>query len=202
MPEFSYESRTINDKSALTEGWKPAFLLAISDEETPPQWQMAKQSPRMWRWHFSVWEVSTLIGRQAPEHQTAPSSKTFSPGGKFQPSKAYLWTKELLGRDIQSGERVSLDPLMPITCRVKIRRNNEYANIVDLERWPDGTAQLTPECRANLLLWWQQVQSGAREAAEPAPPAPQPAPAAGLQSWGTQHGHPAPAPVTPETKAW
>lgn len=215
-PEFSYEQRTVNDKSALSEGWKPAFLLAISEEDTPAQWQMAKQSPRMWRWHFSVWEVPTLIDRQSPEHQTAPSSKTFSPGGKYQPSKAYLWTKELLGRDIQPGERVSLDPLMPIPCRVKIRRKDDYANIVDLERWPEGTALLTDDCRANLLLWWQQVQAGAHSAPEDTPaPAPASAPpqpwmtqtppappSPGLQSWGTQHGQPAPAPVTTGRTAW
>lgn len=204
MPEFSYEPRTVNDKSALSEGWKPAFLLAITDEETPAKWQMAEKSPRMWRWHFAVWEVPTLIDRQGPEHQTAPSSKTFSPGGKYQPSKAYVWTCELLGRQIQPGERVSLDPLLPVPCRVKIRRKDEYANIVDLEKWPEGQALLTADVRANLLTWWQQVQAGvqATPPATEAPPQPQQAPPAGLTSWGTQHGAPAPHPVASGAKGW
>lgn len=197
MPEFSYEPRTVNDKSALTEGWKPAFLYAIVDEETPAQWKMAEQSPRMWRWQFCVWEVQTLIGKQAPERQSAPTSQKFSPGGKFQPSKAFVWTCELLGRQIQPGERVNLDGLLPLPCRVKIRRNGEYANVVDLEKWPDGAQALTPEFKAQLQAFLAETftpETQPQPQPPYQPPAPTPAaPAPGMQSWNN------PAPAQPAT---
>src|SRR5262245_31851053 len=130
MPEMGYETRSFNDRSALSNGWHPAYLLAIEDEATPQGWKMFAQSPRMWRWHYAVWEVPGLIGRQAPEHQSAPSSQKFAPRGKNgnPASKAYTWTCALIGHVIMPGERVNLDALMPIPCRVKIERNNDYAN--------------------------------------------------------------------------
>jgi hypothetical protein len=170
-PEMGYETKSVNDKSTLSEGWHPAFLLAITDEETPAAWKMAEQSPRMWRWHFAVWETPQTM-QQTPERQSAPTSQKFSPGGKFQPSKAYVWTCELLGRQIQPGERVNLDPSLPLPCRVKVRRNNEYANIIDLEKWPEGQAYLNEGMRASLKsLMEDQAQP------EPwaQPPASQPA---------------------------
>jgi hypothetical protein len=203
MPTFtSTPPGSGTGRSTLSEGWHPGFLLAITDEVTPRTWKMVEKSPRFWRWHFAVWEVPTLIGRQDPEHQSAPSSQTFSPGGQYQASKAYVWTCELLGRQVQPGESVDLDPLMPLPCRIKIRRNGEYANIVDLEKWPDGGPFLTPEIRAQLTAvmttppasdppplpetqqrWAQQTQ------------APQP----GMQTWGQA---PQAAPSAPTRPAW
>ena len=140
MPQMSYTPKSTNDKSNLTDGWHPAYLLAITDEPTPPTWTMFPKSPRMYRWCFAIWErPEHLTALEEPERQTAPSSQAFSPKrGQNAASKAYLWTKEFLGREIQPGEAVDLDPLLPLPCRVKVARNGEYANIVDLERWPDG----------------------------------------------------------------
>lgn len=135
MPSMSYTPKSINDKSQLTDGWHPAFLLAITDEPTPEGWQMAKTSPRMWRWTFAVWASPDVIDTVAPERQSAPSSQSFTPKGKNPASKAYSWTRELLGRDILPGEVIDLDPFLPLSCRVKVARNGEYANIVDLEAW-------------------------------------------------------------------
>lgn len=175
MPDFSYQPKTTNDKSQLTPGWHPAFLMAIADEETPPDWQMAKQSPRLWRWQFAVWESPASM-RDAPEMQSTPTSQKFSPGGKYQASKAYVFTRKLLNRQIEAGEHVSLDPLMPLPCQVLISRTDkngapiEYANITDLQAWPDGAAALTAEVRTNLASWLQAKQ------AAPTPPAPAPVP--------------------------
>ena len=99
MPEMTYTPQSANDKSSLTAGWHPAFLMEITDEPTPETWKMYAQSPRMWRWIFLVWEVPTLIPNQRPERQSAPSSQKFNPANtKARASKAYLWTSELLGR--------------------------------------------------------------------------------------------------------
>jgi hypothetical protein len=207
MPEMGYEPLSTNDKSVLTEGWHPAYLLAITDEVTPQGWKMAEQSPRMWRWHFAVWEVPTLIDRQAPEHQTAPSSQKFTPKGKQRASKAYAWTVALLQRQVQPGERVNLDPLMPLPCRVKVERNNDYANIVDLEAWPEGTQYLTEAVKQGL----HNVLHGTASPSMPSPspsqqtvtPAPTQVPAQpqpGMQSWGNPA--PTPQPATTGTPRW
>jgi hypothetical protein len=188
----------MNDRSALTDGWHPAYLLAITDEPTPETWQMYQQSPRLWRWHFAVWEIPTLIGRQAPEHQSAPSSQKFTPKGRQQASKAYAWTAALLGRQIPPGERVNLDPLMPLACRVKVSRKDDYANIVDLEAYPDGAALLTPEIRAMLAQMSRLDEPDTPPPAQtpaPTPPTPSPAPQPGMQAWGS-------APAQPPASPW
>jgi hypothetical protein len=147
---MSYEPRSYNDKSVLSDGWHPAFLLAITDEPTPEGWKMFAQSPRLWRWHFAVWSTPDAIATQAPEHQSAPSSQKFTPQGRQPASKAYEWTCYLLARQIAPGERVNLDPLLPLPCRVKVVRKDEYANIKDLEAWPEGASYLTTALRASL----------------------------------------------------
>jgi len=193
MPEMTFTPQSLNDKSSLTDGWHPAFLMAITDEATPDTWKMYEQSPRLWRWAFLVWEVPTLIPHQKPERQTAPTSQKFSPGGKFQPSKAYVWTCELLGHQIQPGERVNLDPLMPLPCRVKVRRKDDYANIIDVERWEDGRQYLTPELLPLLTQAFSQPATAPQQpyqgppsngtpAAPARPPAPQTPPA--QSTWG------------------
>ena len=163
---------------------------------------------------MAVWESPDRIGQAIPEHQSAPSSQKFSPGGRYQAAKAYVWTCELLGRRIQAGERVSLDALMPLPCRVKITRRDklgnqqEYANITDLEKWPDGAARLTPDVRQNLLLWWAQIQNGAVQVAPtassiPTPMAPPAVPPVqpGMQSWAQPVGTPATSATQAPAKA-
>ena len=186
MPEMGYDVRSTNDKSNLVDGWCPAFLLQITDEATPETWKMYQNSPRMWRWHVAVWPVLQAIGTQAPERQSAPSSQKFTPKGTQRASKAYTWTCELLGRQVQPGERVNLDPLLPLPCRVKIERNGEYANLVDMEKWPDGQQYLTPEFKAQLAAF---LSSPPPPQAPPAAPAPQPV-------------QPAAAPVAPAMASW
>jgi hypothetical protein len=201
--------------SALSEGWHPGFLIHISEEPTPPDWQMFKQSPMMWRWHLVLWEVPTLIDKQAPEHQSGLTSAKFSPKGKFQASKAYLWTKQLLGRDTPPGQSVNWDTLYPVPCRVKVERTpgKDFIKILDVEAWPEGQpftvsmAEPLRLARAEAMATPPPVippletQNGATPPQAPAAPQP---PAAGMQSWGTQHGAPAPQPVAPAsgTKGW
>jgi hypothetical protein len=205
---FGYDPLSTNDRSQLTEGWHPAFLVQVTEEDTPTTWQMYAKSPRRWVFHFAIWEATQHIGRQAPEHQSASTSKTFSPGGKYQPSKAYVWTCELLDRRIPPGERIDPNDFVPLPCRLKILRHDkdgnpmEYANIKDLEKWPDGKQFLTPDLHQNLHVWMQQKLAGpAPTTASPAtppvqtapqsPPAPlsQPAP-----SWAAQPATAAPVP--------
>jgi hypothetical protein len=189
MPEFTYEPRSTNDKSTLSAGWHPAFLLAITDEPKPPTWRNVETHPRIWRWHFAVWESATLIGRQAPEHQTAASEQKFSPGSKnYPPSKAWIWTGELLDHEIHPGERIDLDALArqnPIPCRIKIERAGDYANIKDLEHarksWTDAAQYLTADVRAAVAQLLELANGQQAPAAPPQPPQPQP----GMQSWGS-----------------
>jgi hypothetical protein len=150
MPVFTNTPKSLNDKSALTDGWHPAFLLSIQEEATPDTWKMYAKSPRMYRWRFAVWSSPDRIPLDQPERQSAPSSMAFSPKGKNPASKAYQWTTELLGRQILPGEAVDLDPLLPLPCRVKVERNGEYANIILLEGWKEGAALLTDELRQGL----------------------------------------------------
>jgi hypothetical protein len=179
-----------------------------------------------------VWEHPTLIASQAPEHQSGLTSAKFSPKGRYQASKAYLWTKQLLGRDIPPGQSVNWDTLYPVPCRVKVERTpgKDFIKILDVEAWPDGqplTVQMAEPLRLarEFALFTPPpvippLDVPAAPPAAPAPhtppahagqpwmsaqpPAPQPPPAAGMQSWGTQHGQPAPQPVAPASgaKGW
>jgi hypothetical protein len=203
MPNFSYQPPSINDPSQLSEGWHPAYLLAITDEATPEQWAMYQASPRLWRWWFAVWEHPSVL-HTTPECQTSPTSQKFSPGGKYQPSKAYLWTCKLLNRSFNAGESVNLDELMPMACKVWVKRTNsqgqpsEFANISELATWPEGAALLTPELRQKLSTWLamkrQESPPPSQTAATARPPASAPA------AWPAQSAQPA----QPEAKplAW
>jgi len=223
MPAMVYTPKTYNDVSALSPGWKPAFLLEMADEETPSHFKMADNSPRMWRWRFAVYEVDTLIGRQPAERQSAITSQKFGPartlanGTPVQAARAYEWSEALLGRSIVPGEIVNLDPLMPLPCRVYVERKDQYANLKHLTGAPELAQYLTPEFRqylAQFLLTFTngpdvQPDAGVRQPpispVPPAPPAPPdrspgqaqvqpPAPAPGMQQWGR--------PATPTTPAW
>ena len=195
---FSYDVKTINDPSALTEGWKPAFFLDLTTEPTPANWVMKEKHETMHRWHFAVWGDPSQIGHSAPEHQTAPSSPIMSPGGRNPASKKFLWMKELIGHELMPGQSYSLTP--PIPCRVKIKRKDIYANVMDIERWPEGEQFLTEEFRARLADWWQQKQSTPAPAAPPQTRQPQ----ANVTAWpGTVQGGPLPqttigTPFTPQ----
>ena len=186
MPVMSNTPKVSNDKSSLLDGWHPAFLLAIQEEDTPPSWKMAEKSPRMYRWKFAVWSHPDRIATENPERQSAPSSTTFSPKGKNPASKAYTWTAELLGRQIMPGESVDLDPLLPLPCRVKVSRNGEYANIMDVERWPEGAQALTPALKG-LLAFLDTETADAVHA-----PQPQAQPATQAPAQATLPGTPAP----------
>jgi hypothetical protein len=211
MPEMSYTPQTVNDASALTMGWHPGFLVKIGDEPTPESWQMFAASPRMWRWHFLVWADASRIPHEAPEQQSAPSSQKFTPKGRQQASKAYSWASALLGHQIQPGERVNLDTLMPLPCRVKVERKEQWANIVDVEAWPEGQAYLTPDLRTNIQALFDGSGDGTPPSAprpvSPPPPAPTappttaspptPVPQAGRPAWAQ-----AAAPATSTTQGW
>ncbi len=177
MPPFTYTPRTINDKSSLTPGMHPAFLVAIVTEPTPENWEMAKKSPFMLRWQFAVWDsAQTLTAGAPPERQSMVSSQAFTPKGNFQASKAYQWTSILLGREPAAGESVDLDPMLPLPCQLMVLRTDklgkptEYANLNGLFPWPDGAAFRTPEFCAKLAV----LMAAPREDAPPSPPAPQP----------------------------
>jgi hypothetical protein len=201
MPTFAYTPQSINDPSQLSEGWHPAMLIAILDEETPAGWEMAKTSARMWRWCFAVWQHPDIMTTQHPELQSSPTSQKFSSGGKYQPSKAYVWTCQLLGKTIQPGESVDLDPLMPLPCLLEVKRTNklgqpvEYATITNLRPWPEGAQMLTPDFTGRLSTWWTMKQATPPPAA---PPTPQPQyhqPQWQPPQPGPQVSPPAPAPA-------
>jgi hypothetical protein len=179
-------------ESALTEGRHPGYLLNITEEPTPPEWPMAKSSPQLWRWHFALWEVPGLIEHHTPELQTGITSTKFAPKGKFQASKAYVWTCQLLQRQIAPGESVNYDPLYPLPCSVRVTREvgKDYVKIVDVEAWPEGAALLTDTLRAALKdLVAQSPTPPPDSGTSPVPvrtPPPAPAPQPGMQSWGNQ----------------
>jgi len=186
MPDVVYEGGGLfSEPSQLTEGWHPAALVELLLEDTPPDWERAKRSPKQFRWPFAVWETVADVARSAPEAQSATTSTLFSPGGRYQPSTAYVWHSELLGHRPARGEHVNLDPLLPLACRVKIQRTDkngqpsEYAKIVGLERWPDGQALLTAELKAKLATWYTMKTAGGMAPPPPqassAPPSPSPA---------------------------
>lgn len=212
MPTFNYTPQTINDKSLLSSAWHPAMLVQIADEETPAGWQMAAQSPRLWRWKFAVWESPAHVQSTPPEAQSTVTSQKFSPGGKFQASKAFVFTRKLLAREIAPGESIDLDPMLPLPCQVLISRTDkngapiEYANIVDLQTWPEGQAALTPELKSQLAAWLQMKQAPQPQPSTSSPPvapaaqAYQP-PAPGMQSWAQPAAQP-PVPAAVSGKAW
>jgi hypothetical protein len=178
MPDVFYDaSGFFNDPSQLTEGWRPAALVHIGTEDTPPDWERAKRSPQQYRWYFAVWETTADMARSAPEAQSETTSTQFSPGGRYQPSTNFLWHAEFLGRRPVRGEHNNLDPLLPLPCRLKIRRTDkhgqpsEYAKIIGLERWAEGEALLTADLKAKLATWFAMKTAGAAPPPQ-APPAP------------------------------
>jgi hypothetical protein len=186
MPDIVYEGNSYNGPSQLSEGWHPSFLVDITIEDTPQDWERFKRSPKQWRWWVATWDTAADITRAAPEAQSTTTSTIFSPGGgKFDPSTCYRWHAELLGRRPAKGEHVNLNPMLPLPCRVKISRTDkngqpsEYAKILDLERWPDGQALLTPDLRDKLATWYRMksATNAPPPQASPAPPLPPPAPA-------------------------
>ena len=178
MPKQTYTPQFYSEPSALTAGLHPGFLVAITEETTPPTWEMAKKSPTMYRWAFAIAHSAETLTTHVPELVTAVTSKIFS-GGK-QPSKNYTWHCTLLGREIQLNEEVDLDPLMPLPCQLIISRTKggtpvEWAIVDGLYPWLEGAALLTPEVRAKLALWWKMKQAGEPKDETPAAPAPAPA---------------------------
>jgi hypothetical protein len=194
-------NRPLNPPSALSDGWHPAYLLHISEEATPDDWQMHDQSPRMWRWSFATWESPQTM-QSEPEVQSSLTSTKFSPKSRFPASKSYLWACALLGRVIQRGETVSFDSLDPLPCRIKTekRAEGDFIKVLELEPWPEG-AQLLPSLKAMLLQLREQVRQQPPPVIPPlAPQQPPPATAAaqpgppGLQTWGTVTTPPASQP--------
>lgn len=198
--------------SALTEGWHPGFLLHISEEPTPADWQMYAQSPTMWRWHVLLWEVPADIDSQAPEHQSGLTSTKFSPKGRYQASKAYTWATQLLRRQIGSGEAIEWDTLYPVPCRVKVERipGKDFIKIVDVEAWSEGApflvtlAEPLRRARAEAVAMEPPVMPPVPAPAPQAPPTP---PAASPAGWGARPAvstapppAPAPAPPAPATQ--
>jgi len=191
MPKMTYVKQFYSEPSVLTPGLHPGFLMAITEEATPPEWDMFKSSPRMLRWHFAVGHTAETITTHVPELVTAITSKIFS-GGK-QPSKNYTWHCTLIGHEIQIDEEVDLDPMMPLPCQLAISRTKagkdvEWAIVDKLYPWLEGAALLSPTFRQKLALWWQMKQAGGEQPTE-APPAPAPAVPQMYQG--------APAPVAP-----
>ena len=123
MPMMKAAKASTGEPSNLTEGIHMAFLLAITDDPTPEEWPMFKNSPRMFTWHMAVYQTPNSVGREIPEYLTGLSSQTFSYGGK-RTSKAYDWTVKLLGRSLALGESIDLDPMMPMPCQVAISKKN------------------------------------------------------------------------------
>ena len=180
MPVMTYTPSYFSEPSQLIEGVHPAFLVAITDDLTPPTWPMAQKSPRMYRWHFAVLHSLETFEQYQPERQTGITSQIFS-GGK-QPSKSYTWSCAILGRDIPADESVDLDPMMPLPCQLFIGRHDkagksiEWANVDKVYNWADGHRLLTEPVRQRLADWWAKKQAEMATAEGPSQPAPQPAP--------------------------
>lgn len=184
--QFGYEPRTFSDPTALAEGLHPAFLVQVTDEERPKDWKM--QTDRMWRFNFGVWDNVQVIHTTAPELQTKTCSQTFSSGGKFQASNAYVFMKAALNRDIPPREKIDPNALVPLPVMLYVVRQDsqgktvDFAIIKDVRPWEEGKALLTPEFTAQLMAWWASKQpalESAREAVAaqtPAPPTMAPAP--------------------------
>jgi hypothetical protein len=200
MPMMKTAKASTGEPSNLTEGIHMAFLLAITDDPTPEDWPMFKNSPRMYVWHFAVYQTPNSVGREIPEYLTGLSSQTFSYGGK-RSSKAYDWTVKLLGRSLALGESVDLDPMMPLPCQVAISKKNasgetiDFAKITELYAWPDGASWLQNAAFVEgLSRFWDSKKP------DDAPPFPRSsaqvvAGATGLAPGGTAPPATAPAPV-------
>jgi hypothetical protein len=190
--------------SHLTDGWHPAYLLHISEEATPGDWQMHAQSPTMWRWHCAVWEKPDTM-QQDPEVQSGLTSTKFSPKGRYQASKAYTWACALLGRTIAAGESIAYDPLYPLPCRIKTVKEpgKDFVKVTDVESWSEGGQALASikEALLRLRATIMQQPPPVIPPVAPQPPAPSQAPAPapvpqGLQTWGSVQQQ-TPAPTTP-----
>jgi hypothetical protein len=197
--------------SQLSIGWHPGYLGAITEEPTPPEWVMFKQSPTHYKWWLFIWEAPELIGRQDPEVHSGITSVKLTPRGRFQASKAYTWTCQLLQRQLPVGVGVDWDDHVPLACRIKVSREagKDFIKVDDLEAWPEGAQhlpllqgrlqQLRVEREAAAAVAMAQGATMAPDPAVSAPKAPAPSPAPqsppppGMQSWGT----PAAPPTTP-----
>ena len=155
MPIF--ENRPMSDPSTLTEGWHPAYVVGITTEAIPDGWEMKKKDTLMYRWRVAIWEATDDIGRLEPENQDLLSSRAFTPKGKFQASKAYLWTTALIGHEPRPGEAIDLDPMFPLPCVIQVERppGTEYARLKQIRAWPRGDARWplpqTPPAAAHAL---------------------------------------------------
>lgn len=198
-------NRPTTPPSSLSDGWHPAYLLHISEEATPGDWQMHAQSPMMYRWHFAVWETPTTMQHE-PEVQSGLTSTKFSPKGRYQASKAYTWSCALLGRTIQAGETIDYEPLYPLACRIKTGKEpgKDFVKVLDVETWSEGQQAMAPikdallELRVTIV---QQPPPVIPPATTP-PPAQRQAPAPvqpGMQTWGSVQGQPAGSPPPPAT---
>lgn len=182
MPTF--QPKTVNDPSNLTHGRHPAFLLAIMEELIPEGWESGKKDTHMFRWHLAIWEHPDHLTQYAPEQQSAISSRAFSPKGKFQASKAYVWACALLGREIPRGQGVDLEPLLPLACWADVERTpgNDYAKITALWGRPEGQSAIPPvvhQLRQQYVTVGTPAQApanGQAPAPQPLPPAQQPPP--------------------------
>lgn len=165
---FGYEPRTFSDPTALAEGLHPAFLVQVTDEVKPEGWKM--QTERMWRFNFAVWDNVHVIHQTPPELQTKTCSQTFSSGGKFQPSNAYVFMKAGLNRDIAPREKIDPNALVPLPVMLYVVRLDsqgkavDFAIIKDVRPWPEGNALLTPEFKAQVMAWWASKQPALEEA--------------------------------------
>jgi hypothetical protein len=175
--------------SQLTPGWHPSFLFTITEEVTPTDWLMAKQSPTLYKWWAAVWESPEMIGRQHPEVQSGITSTKFTMRGRFQASNAYTWACQLLQRQLPAGAGVDWDEHLPLACRVKVTRQEgkDYIKIDDMEAWPEGTQYLSAvqgllaQCRAEVEAATPPLVLPPPPVPAPAPPSPQ-APQPGMQS--------------------
>ena len=182
--------------SKLTNGRHPAFLINIDEEPTPLDWQMAQQSPMLWRWYVATWEHPGCIGQVEPEIQSAITSAKFSRPGKFPASNAYLWAQELLQRQIPVGEVIDWDALLPFPCTIKVEHPDgaDYVRVGSFEAWPDGQPYLE-QLRPLILqhrATTQRASASARAARGlpasnglPAPTAPVPPADPNLRTWGS-----------------
>lgn len=168
-PFMMYQPRTINDHSQLDEGWHPAALVAIDEEDANPLWDSVQKYqadnhtdavPRMWRWKFALWDTVADLSSSVPEMASKVTSKKFSPGGRYQASTAYVWTKNLLNRPPQPGEAIDLWAMLPLACMVKVGRTNkdgeliEYANIENVRAWPEGQQHFPQAMKDRLANWY------------------------------------------------
>ena len=67
--------------------------------------------------HRAASPGTRLILSKVPEYQSAPTSKKFSPGGQYQPSKAWTWPKELIGHAPAPGEKMGSQEQRPENVR-------------------------------------------------------------------------------------